>query len=126
MIRFIGQINRHDVNELYGKARAGIVIYQPAQNHIDSQPIKLFEFMAAGLPMVASNFPLWRNIVESAECGLCVDPTDAESVRKACEELICNPERAQTMGRNGRKAVLDQYSWNSEERKLLSLYEDLI
>lgn len=125
MIKFIGKINRTEVNALYGKARAGIVIYQPAQNHFDAQPIKMFEFMAAGLPVVASNFPLWKGILEGAECGICVDPQNADEVKNACVKLLNNPQLAEEMGRRGREAVLEKYSWNSEEKALLSLYEDV-
>lgn len=124
-IRYIGRLNRDKVNELYGSARAGIVIYQPARNHIESQPIKLFEFMAAGLPMVASNFPLWRKIVEDNNCGICVDPTNKNAVRAACVDLLSNPEKGQQLGRNGRKAVLEKYNWANEEKTLLALYDSL-
>ena len=122
MIKFIGRITRKEVNELYGKARAGIVIYQPAENHYEAQPVKMFEFMAAGLPVIASNFPYWRKIVEDAKCGICVDPMNPSEVRKACIELLNNPQEGQRMGKAGRTAVLDRYSWNSEEKKLLELY----
>lgn len=125
MIKYIGRINRKEVNALYGCSRAGIVIYQPAKNHFEAQPIKLFEFMAAGLPIVASNFPLWRKIVEDNHCGICVDPSDVEAVRNACTELLSNPEKSQQLGRNGRKAVLEKYNWANEEKELLALYESL-
>ena len=125
MIKYIGKIDRDQVNELYGTARAGIVIYQPADNHYEAQPIKMFEFMAAGLPVVASDFSLWKKIVEENQCGICVDPCDMAQVREACAYLLNNPETAQAMGRNGRKAVLEKYSWNSEEVKLVELYQGL-
>ena len=125
MLKFIGKINRKEVNELYGRARTGIVIYQPAANHMESQPIKMFEFMAAGLPVVASNFPLWKGILEDAGCGICVDPTKADEVRDACIYMIEHPAEAQEMGRKGRTAILDKYSWTKEEQKLLDLYKTL-
>ena len=62
-VKFIGQLDRDGVNALYGSARAGMVVYQPAANHINAQPNKMFEYMAAGLPFVASDFPVWRQIV---------------------------------------------------------------
>ncbi len=124
-VKYVGRFNRGEVNALYGRARAGIVIYQPARNHIESQPIKLFEFMAAGLPVVASNFPLWRKLVEDNHCGICVDPTDANAVKEACAELLGNPEKAQQVGRNGRAAVMEKYNWDNEEKTLLALYADL-
>ena len=122
MINFIGKLTRQKVNELYGKSRAGIVIYQPAKNHFESQPIKLFEFMAAGLPVVASNFPLWEKIVRDSGCGICVDPTNVLEVRNACVFLLDNLDEAEKMGKIGYKHVIEKYNWSNEEKKLLNLY----
>ena len=125
MVRFIGKINRKEVNALYGKSRAGIVLYQPAENHFAAQPIKMFEFMAAGLPFVCSDFPLWKSIAEGNGCGICVNPGDAAAVRAACTFLLTHPGEAQQMGKNGRKAVLEKYNWDNEGRKLVELYGSL-
>lgn len=125
MIKFLGRLNRQDINNLYKNSRAGIVVYQPAPNHIDAQPIKMFEFMAAGLPVVASNFPLWKGIIEDSGCGICVDPQDKNDVRNACVKLINNVDICHYMGKAGRKAVEERYNWNVEARKLLELYENI-
>ena len=122
MVKFIGKINRKKVNELYGSARAGICIYQPAENHYEAQPIKMFEFMAAGLPVIVSDFPLWKKIVEEAQCGICVNPQNAEEVREACKKFLLDTSSAQAMGQNGREAVSQQYNWDVEENKLVELY----
>ena len=124
-VEYLGRITRSEVNNLYGKSRAGIVLYQPAENHYASQPIKMFEYMAAGLPFVASDFPHWKSIVEKDNCGICVDPTKPEAVRDACKYLLDNPEVAQEMGRRGHEAVIAQYNWKNEEKKLLELYDIL-
>lgn len=125
MINYVGNLTRKQVNELYGNSRAGIVLYQPAANHYESQPIKMFEFMAAGLPVIASNFPLWKKIIEENECGICVDPTNVSEVRNACAKLLKSPDLAQEMGMKGRKAVVDSFNWAVEEKKLLDLYQSL-
>ena len=126
MVQYVGKITRAQVNDLYGKSRAGIVLYQPAENHYESQPIKMFEYMAAGLPFVASDFPHWKSIVEKNKCGICVDPSNAEAVREACLYLLNNPSEAQEMGRRGHEAIMSQYNWKNEERKLLGLYDELL
>lgn len=123
--RYIGKINRDKVNELYGCSRAGMLLYQPAQNHFEAQPIKMFEYMAAGLPFVASDFPLWKRIVEESGCGICVDCESADEVRAAIKQLLDDPCKAQKMGKNGRKAVENRYNWSIEEQKLFELYRDL-
>ena len=125
MVKFIGKISRKKVNELYGKARVGILVYQPAENHFEAQPIKMFEFMAAGLPVVASGFQLWQTILEENQCGICVNPSNSQEVQDACLYLVNNPEKGQLMGINGRKAVIEKYNWVNEEVKLINLYESI-
>lgn len=125
MIKFLGRLSRQGVNELYKDSRAGIVIYQPEPNHMKAQPIKMFEFMAAGLPVVASNFPLWKRIIDDSGCGICVDSQNAFEVREICKNLVANIELCNIMGIAGRKAVEEKYNWGNEENKLLKLYESL-
>lgn len=126
MIKYIGAINRDKVNELYGRSRAGIVLYQQAANHVASQPIKMFEFMAAGLPVIASNFPLWKSIIEDNHCGICVNPADAQAVREACERMLRDVQAGETMGRSGRMAVLKKYNWETEKVHLLEVYKEIL
>lgn len=123
-VKYLGRVSRKEVNELYGNSRVGIVLYQPAKNHYESQPVKMFEYMAAGLPVVASDFPHWKDIVENTGCGICVNPTDANEVRKAIQELLSNAERAQKMGELGNEAAINGYNWNVEEKKLIALYKE--
>lgn len=125
MVEYIGYVSRKEINRLYGRSRVGIVLYQPAGNHYESQPIKIFEYMAAGLPVVASDFPLWREIVEENCCGVCVSPVLASEVANALKTLLSHPEKAQRMGRNGRDAVVEKYNWDEEEPKLLELYSEI-
>ena len=84
----------------------------------------MVEYMAAGIPVIASNFPLWKQIIEGNQCGLCVDPLDPQPIAEAIDFLV-TPEEAEQMGRNGQKAVLEQYNWGIEEQKLLDLYNSL-
>ena len=81
--------------------------------------------MSAGIPVIASNFPLWRDIIEGNDCGLCVDPLDPKAIAAAIDFLINNPERAQQMGENGQRAVTKYYNWSIEEAKLLDFYKKL-
>jgi glycosyltransferase involved in cell wall biosynthesis len=121
-----GHLGRLEVQKLLAKARAGILTFLPAPNHMESQPNKLFEYMAAGLPVIASNFPAWRKIVERHQCGLCVDPAKPEEIAAAIQEILENPDRAAQMGQAGRKAVEQHYCWATEEKRLLELYDSLL
>jgi glycosyltransferase involved in cell wall biosynthesis len=85
----------------------------------------MFEYMSAGVPVIASNFSLWREIVEGSDCGVCVDPTQPHEIAAAIDSFAENPDQVEVMGNNGRRAVRDRYNWAIEEAKLLSLYECL-
>lgn len=122
----LGFVDRGTVRDILGRSVAGLVTFLPVPNHIDAQPNKMFEYMSAGVPVIASNFPLWKDIVEGNNCGLCVDPLNAKAIAEAIDFLSINSEIAQSMGENGRKAVLTKYNWNSEEQKLFSFYERLV
>jgi glycosyltransferase involved in cell wall biosynthesis len=122
----LGFVNRKDLGAVLEKSSAGVVLYHPEPNHINAQPNKMFEYMAAGLPVVASNFPLWKEIVESNNCGICVDPLNVEEITKAIKWLIENPEKAKEMGANGRKAVEGKYNWGKEAEKLIAIYRALL
>lgn len=110
---------------ILSRSGIGIVTLKPTPAYIHSQPIKLFEYMLSGLPVVASGFPLWKKIVEENNCGICVDPLNPEEIAHAVNYILENPELAKTMGRNGRKAVLYKYNWQSEEKKLIEVYKNL-
>lgn len=121
----IGFLPRAGVRDILGRSVAGIVTFLPVPNHIEAQPNKMFEYMSAGLPVIASDFPLWREIVEGNECGLCVDPLDPAAIAAAIDRLVDDPELARRMGENGRRAVRERYNWHVEEEKLLALYRKL-
>jgi glycosyltransferase involved in cell wall biosynthesis len=121
-----GLVDRAGVREALGRAVAGVVTFHPLPNHIDAQPNKMFEYMSAGIPVIASHFPLWRDIIEGNQCGLCVNPLKPNEIAGAIDYLIVHPDEAQHMGQNGRRAVLERYNWSIEERKLLAFYEKLL
>ncbi|MCD6308768.1 MAG: glycosyltransferase, partial [Candidatus Latescibacteria bacterium] len=124
-VDFQGRTSRTETAALLGRAKAGLVVCRPQSNYMRAYPTKLFEYMAAGIPVVASDFPLWRGIVGSSGCGIMVDPLDTEAVSGAVVRLLEHPREAEEMGRRGREAVLDRYNWDNEEKTLLELYEAL-
>jgi glycosyltransferase involved in cell wall biosynthesis len=125
-VNTLGFLNRQQVSEVLGKSHTGIVTFLPAPNHINSLPNKMFEYMSVGLPVIASNFLLWREIIEGNQCGICVDPLNPKAIGDAMQYLVDNPQEAEQMGKNGRKAVEQKYNWSIEEKKLLTLYKDFL
>lgn len=124
-VNALGVQDRAGVRDVLARSRAGIVTFLPVPNHVDAQPNKMFEYMSAGVPVIGSHFPLWREILEGNDCGLCVDPLDPSAIADAVNRLVENPVLAQRMGENGRRAVTQRYNWAAEEKKLLAFYERL-
>ena len=91
-------------------------------NYRYSLPNKLFQYMAAGIPVVASDLPQVREVVEGARCGLVVDTTRPEAIADAIERLAGDPRASRAMGRRGRAAVEDRYNWSGRAAVLLRAY----
>jgi len=125
-VKYTGEVSRKETIEIKRKCLAGIVTFLPVANHICAQPNKIFEYMASGLPIIASNFPLWKEIIEDDNCGICVDPASPEEIAKAVLFLKENPVEARDMGVNGLKLVQEKYNWRQEENKLFAVYESLL
>lgn len=123
---FIGFVGRKEIQTLLSTTQIGLVTLHPTISYLDSLPVKMFEYMCAGMPVIASDFPLWREIVLKYNCGLCVDPQDSKAIAEALDYLIDNPQIAEEMGRNGFKAVQTEFNWANEEAKLLKFYESMI
>ncbi|GAB6192086.1 glycosyltransferase family 4 protein [Desulfocastanea catecholica] len=125
-VDYRGIVGRDEVAKIMSISMAGVVTYLPGPNHNDSQPNKMFEYMSAGLPLIASHFPLWREIVEENNCGLCVDPSSPQEVASAVASLLSDELMCRRMGRAGREAIINKYNWENESSKLIDLYNRLL
>jgi glycosyltransferase involved in cell wall biosynthesis len=122
---FKGWQDREGIRQVLSEAKVGLVVLHPRPNYLESYPIKLFEYMSAGIPVVASDFPLWRSIIEKANCGLLVNPLDPKAIALAVQWLFDHPERAEKMGLNGRRSISERFNWGCEEQKILKMYNEL-
>lgn len=122
----LGFLNRDGIRSILSRSKVGLVLLHPTDSYKEALPVKLFEYMAAGLPVVASNFPIIKEIVEKHQCGRCVDPLDTSAITTAIRFLIDHPLEAFEMGQRGRKAVEKYYSWQSQEKLLVEFYQNLL
>lgn len=122
-VRFLGKVDRTQARQVMAESIAGIVTFLPVRSHLDAQPNKLFEYMSAELPVVASDFPLWRALVVDTGAGLCIDPESPDAIARAIRALVDDPAAARRMGEAGRKAVLSTFNWPREAEKLTRFYE---
>ncbi len=122
----LGQINRDQLKHVLRISQVGIVTFLPFGNHTHSQPNKLFEYMSQGIPLVASDFDLWKDIIVNVNCGICVNPKNPKAIAEAIKTLLSDKAKAKQMGENGRDAVLKKYNWEFEQKKLLNIYQELL
>lgn len=125
-VKAIGKQNRIGVRKALNRSVAGLVTLHPVVNYLDALPIKMFEYMAAGIPVIASDFPLWREIVDGNNCGLCIDPMKPKEIAAAVDYFLTNRQRAMEMGANGALAVRKYFNWSVEEKKLINFYDDIL
>lgn len=125
-VREWGWADRKTVAEIMGVSKIGIVTFLPLPNHIDLRSTKMFEYMSAGIPVIASNFKSWKKVIEKYNCGLCVDPEDSDTIAEAIKYSLANDQVAKKMGENGRKAVESIFNWENEEKKLIKVYQSIL
>jgi glycosyltransferase involved in cell wall biosynthesis len=122
----IHQVPYNEVMKYYKLTNVGCVLYQPNPNNEAGAPNKLFEFMSAGIPIIASDFPEYRKILmNEAQCAIMVDPTDSHAIAGAVDQLIDNYEYHTKLATNISKMGRTKYNWEKQEEKLFKLYDTI-
>lgn len=124
-IRYHGVVSPDEARDIVSTARIGIVTLQASAAYVDSLPTKMFEYLAAGLPVVASNFPLWRRIVEGNRCGLLVDEKSPTAIAEAVARYASDDVLLTLHAQNARSASTRELNWENESDELVKLYDRL-
>jgi glycosyltransferase involved in cell wall biosynthesis len=127
-VRYLGNQSLRAVYQRLVEADLGLLLLQPvpAYTYAGENTLKLFEYMWCGLPLVSSNFPNLTKIIEAAQCGICIDPCNAERAAGAILDLLYQPELRQKMGDNGRNAVHQAYNWPAASKVLSQVYQNVL
>ena len=122
-----GWIPYESIPDLLYQCDIGLVILQPKPRFINALPVKLFEYMAAGLPVIASNFPAISYLVATYDCGLLVEPEAApEVIADQISRWCQSPSIPVRLGKNGRQAIMHFHNWELLQQKLVLLYQELL
>lgn len=128
-IKIFGRLNKFDLANFYRNAVAGVAIYDYKLNLGDRLGSygtnKIFEYMEAGLPIICTDYELWKDIINRYNCGICIKPGDTASLVQAMIKIMTDKSLAFEMGRNGRRAVENEFNWSSEEKKYCQLFQKL-
>lgn len=122
-VKYLGFKRLEEVFDHLDAADLGLCVLYPEPNYLKSLPVKAFEYMTFGKPIIMSNFPYWEKVFQGS--ALFVDPYDVEEIKEAIQKIINNKSLAKSLGENGKSLVLSEYSWEAEEKKLLALYNKL-
>ncbi|MCI8666416.1 MAG: glycosyltransferase family 4 protein [Dorea sp.] len=125
-VNYLGVKPHEEVKKIYARSLAGMALnsYNANVGYKTGTlgNTKLFEYMEAGIPVICTDFKLWKKIIEEWECGICVNPYNQHEIIEAILTLKNDTEKAKKMGENGRKAAEEKYNWEMEEKKLIELY----
>lgn len=123
---YLGQIPSAEARNLLLNAKVGLVLLQSTKAYRESLPTKMFEYFAAGVPVIASDFPLWRTIVEEHECGLLVNQESPEDIARALKQYSENPDLLELHSTNARKLAVEQFNWQPEGETLVRAYQSIL
>jgi glycosyltransferase involved in cell wall biosynthesis len=125
-LHFHGRLSLEEGYQYAKHCSMGLCIIWPMKNSIESYPTKLFEYMAIGLPVITSNFPLYRSVIEQNNSGQCIDPFSAIALADAIESMHRDVEKSEQLAQNGKLAVKKYYNWETEKIVLARVYEELL
>jgi glycosyltransferase involved in cell wall biosynthesis len=125
-IHYLGWLRLDMVYEVLGNSKLGLIMPHPIYRYLTNFPVKLFEYMLAGLPVIVTNNSMAADFVIEGECGFIVNPFDEKQVLSAINEVFSNEKAAQEMGERGRALILKKYNWETESLTLERMYKELL
>ena len=128
-IEYLGKLQYDQIPSFLGGAKCAFVLTDYGSNTgwkigtLGNN--KLFEAMLFGVPVICTDFILWKKIISKNRCGICVNPNDREQLIDAINYIVDNQDEAEEMGANGRRAILNKFNWNSQEIVMRKMYSHL-
>ncbi|WP_181421221.1 glycosyltransferase [Curtobacterium sp. MCSS17_011] len=121
-----GVLHPTDARNLLLECRVGLLPLRPTPAYRTSIPTKLFEYMAAGLAVVATDVPFWRELLAGVDCVTWVPADDVTALAEAVGRYMDDPDLAVAHAGAGRDAVVETLRWEIDEPALLAVYADLL
>src|SRR5262249_4171320 len=122
-VDLLGYRDHTSLPGLYAASDIGLLPLLPGRHVKITLPNKLFDYMAAGLPIVASDLPPLRRVLNETGAGVLFTPGDPDSLAAAIIGLLRDRAVRRRLAENGRRAALDKYNWREDEKRLLEIFE---
>lgn len=122
-VTFFGYRDVKNGYELSQDCMLGYSFVSDNVNVKESFPRKMYEYMQVGLPVISSGFPLYRQVVEHHQTGICIDECTAENIANAVEQLLSDKDLIDKISQQSISAAEEYFSWEGESKRLLGLYE---
>ena len=124
-IIFLPPVSKLEMGEALAAADACLAILKPIELYKTTYPNKVFDYMAAGRPVVLAIEGVIKQVIEEAEAGVAVPPGNPAAMASAIRELASNPDRCQALGMNGRKMIEANFSRKVLAEEFTSLLESI-
>jgi len=124
-VDYLGYVPFEKAKSHMRTAIAGLVLLSPTIAYKEALPVKLFDYMNLGIPVVATNIPLWETILGEGKCGFTVDPQNTPKIAEIINSLRNDLNMCNQMGKSGNQAIYKKYNWESQRVKLVKLYREI-
>jgi glycosyltransferase involved in cell wall biosynthesis len=125
-VDYQGWVHRPEFEKIMGLSRLGLINLKLSPNHLIAYPTKLLEYLMYGLPVVSSDIPFCREIIEKTNCGILIDSDNPQNIAEAITWIFEHPEEAGKMGKRGQEYVLKYLTWNTEKEQLFKVYKKVL
>uniref|UniRef100_UPI003A959995 glycosyltransferase n=1 Tax=Marinobacter sp. TaxID=50741 RepID=UPI003A959995 len=119
-----GWLEHHQVDELMTQANVGALTYRVCPHWNHTIPNKIFDYMLAGLPVLATEVKPIKRIINETESGLVCKDLDIKDIAQKLQ-MLRSPGLRATLGKNGINAVKSKYNWSNDEKRLHAVIDSL-
>jgi glycosyltransferase involved in cell wall biosynthesis len=124
-VKLLGTLEYESAMQIIAESKIGFSLHQPTYNYLRGMPLKLFEYIGLAIPVIASNFPNFKTIVEKNNCGICVDPNKVDDIVDAMIYMTAHETERSRMGENGKQIVQNKYNWENISTKITLAIKEL-
>lgn len=121
-----GYVNRGQAAAIFAQCAMGVVLLDRKPNNLYSLSTKMFEYMASGLPILVSDLPANKELVDRTACGVYLNPSNIKNISRTIDEMLAQPELLAAMGAKGKRAVETEFFWESEAPAYLEFYQTIL